>query len=50
MARKAKAKKSGWKGGSFKAAVGGYLKKKASKAKKSAKKSLKKGVKSIVGW
>lgn len=50
MARKAKAKKSGWKGGSFKAAVGGYLKEKAAKATKSTKKSLKKGVREIVGW
>lgn len=49
MARKAKSKKSifgtGWKGGSFRAAVGGYLKKKAKKLAKSAGKSLKKGAK-----
>lgn len=44
MARKAKGKGkkssilgTGWKGGSFKAAVGGFLRKKAKKAKKAAK-------------
>ncbi|MFZ4663572.1 MAG: hypothetical protein ACOYNY_41585 [Caldilineaceae bacterium] len=50
MARKAKSKGkkpsilgTGWRGGSFKAAVGGYLKKKVAKLRKSAGKSLKKG-------
>lgn len=49
MARKAKAKKSGWKGGSFKAAVTGYLKKKVKKATTKAKKALAKGAKSAIG-
>jgi methylmalonyl-CoA mutase N-terminal domain/subunit len=48
MARKAK-QKSGWKGGSFKAAVTGYLKKKVKKAATRAKKSLVKGAKSAIG-
>ena len=39
MARKGKGKKaSNWKGGSFRAAVGGYLRKKARKAKGKPKK------------
>lgn len=45
MARKAKGKKSGWKGGSFKAAVGGYLRKKARRAGGRAKRGLLKGLK-----
>lgn len=40
MARKAK-KKSNWKGGSFRAAVGGYLRKKGKRAKKGLLKNLK---------
>jgi hypothetical protein len=51
MARKAKGKGkkpsilgTGWRGGSFKAAVGGYLKKKAKKAGKSLKKSAKQAI------
>lgn len=46
---KAKGKKSGWKGGSFKAAVTGYLKKKVKKVATRAKKSLVKGAKSAIG-
>ena len=46
---KAKGKKSGWKGGSFKAAVTGFLKKKVKKAATKAKKSLAKGAKDIIG-
>ena len=41
MARKSKKSSifgTGWKGGSFKAAVSGFLKKKMKKAKKGAKK------------
>ncbi|MFZ4662265.1 MAG: hypothetical protein ACOYNY_34975 [Caldilineaceae bacterium] len=47
MARKAKGKgkKSGWKGGSFKAAVGGFLKRKATRIGKRAKRGLLKGLK-----
>ncbi len=48
MARKSKKSSifgAGWKGGSFRAAVGGYLKKKVAKMRKSAGKSLKKGAK-----
>ena len=45
MARKAKKKASNWKGGSFKAAVGGYLKRKARKAGKRAKRGFLKGLK-----
>lgn len=36
--------KSNWKGGSFKAALGGYIRKKAKKAGKSLKKSAKKAL------
>lgn len=36
--------KSNWKGGSFKAAVGGYLRKKVKKAGKSLWKSAKKAL------
>ena len=42
---KAKKKKSGWKGGSFKAAVGGFLRGKARKAGKRAKRGLLRGLK-----
>jgi hypothetical protein len=42
MARKAKSKKSNWKGGSFTAAAGCYLRKKATRAAKSARASFKK--------
>jgi methylmalonyl-CoA mutase N-terminal domain/subunit len=45
----AKKKASGWKGGSFRAAVGMYLKKKVKKVAAKAKKSLAKGAKSVVG-
>lgn len=47
MARKAKGKgkKSSWKGGSFRAAVGGYLRKKARRAGGRAKRGLLKGLK-----
>ena len=45
----AKKKSSGWKGGSFRAAVGMYLKKKVKKVTSKAKKSLAKGAKDIVG-
>lgn len=38
-------KKSGWKGGSFKAAVGGFLRGKARKAGKRAKRGLMSGLK-----
>lgn len=45
MARKGKGKKaSNWKGGSFRAAVGGYLRKKARKAKGSLLKGLKRSL------
>lgn len=42
-------KKAGWKGGSFKIAVGIYLKKKVKKATAKVKKSLAKGAKSAIG-
>ena len=42
---KAKKKKSNWKGGSFKAAVGGFLRGKARKAGKRAKRGLMQGLK-----
>jgi len=44
MTRKAK-KKSGWKGGSFRAAVAGFLKRKATRTGKRAKRGLFKGLK-----
>jgi hypothetical protein len=42
MTSKAKSKKSNWKGGSFTAAVGCYLRKKAKRAAKRAWSSFKK--------
>ena len=42
---KAKKKASNWKGGSFKAAVGGFLKGKARKAGKKVKRGLMSGLK-----
>jgi len=45
MARKAKGKKSNWKGGSFRAAVGGYLRKKVRRAGGRAKRGVLKGLK-----
>ncbi len=45
MARKAKGKKkSNWKGGSFKAAVGGYLRKKCRRVASRAGWGLRKGL------
>lgn len=44
----AKKKASGWKGGSFKAAVGMYAKKKAKKTAKSAGKKLRKGLRQVI--
>ena len=51
MARKAKSKSkkssifgTGWKGGSFKAAVSGFLKRNAKKTKKSLKKGAKQAI------
>lgn len=40
---------TGWKGGSFKAAVGGWLERKVEKATTKVKKSLAKGAKSAIG-
>lgn len=40
---------TGWKGGSFKAAVGGWLGRKVKKATTKAKKALAKGAKSAIG-
>ena len=40
---------TGWKGGSFRAAVGGWLGRKVKKATAKAKKSLAKGAKSAIG-
>lgn len=55
MKRKAKAKKTrksifgtAWKGGSFRAAVGGYLRKKGRRVGRRAKRDLVKGLKSLI--
>jgi len=45
MARKAKKKASNWKGGSFKAAVGGYIGKRLRKARSRTKRYLISGFK-----
>lgn len=45
----AKKKSSGWKGGSFKAAVGLFVKKQAKQAGKKIAKSAKKQAKKVIG-